>query len=258
MHEINLDEALAFAKELAISVGDGLVERQANVRELERKENKTLLVDVDIWAHNEYKAALQKNFPDHTLISEENDQAIELEPGKYYWIVDPLDGTTNFTNQSEIFGTSIALYCGCEPLLGVIYMPKIKRLCAELAGQKSSQQRISRGLSSHQVIFDRGGLRSPDEIVELSRLEASLTAQVRTVRMFGSASYSLLAINTGFDAFIGCNMALYDVAAGVIFAKNRGLVVCDFSATEFNANSKSNIFIGTAQNFELYRENLGF
>jgi myo-inositol-1(or 4)-monophosphatase len=250
---IDATSALNFAKVAALKVGEGLIERQISSEKLKDKRNKTIQVDSDIWAHNVYAESIAKEFPGHVIISEENENIIEITDDNYYWIIDPLDGTTNYRNKSDIFGTSIALYKGSEPVLGVIYLPKLDKLYAELSGQViPGHPRSTDDLSRHEAVFDRGNMRNDEEVNKLANINSSLLNSTRTIRMFGSASYSLLALCEGYDSFIGCRMALYDVAAGVIFAKNRGLELFQFDGSDYSATSFSDLVICSSTNKEKY------
>jgi fructose-1,6-bisphosphatase/inositol monophosphatase family enzyme len=240
----DIKQVLEFAKKLSLDVGKGLIEKQGSSVKLADKSNKTIQINSDLWAHETYVAAINKQFPDHKIISEESKQTATITDNSFYWIIDPLDGTTNYKNQSDIFGTSIALYQGSEPLLGVINLPKLNKIYAELINQQTpNKESHSDNLKSHEVIFDRGNMRSENQIEELSQVNKSLLQKTRTVRMFGSASYSLVAVCVGYNSFIGCQMALYDVAAGVIFAKNRGLNILQFNGDNYETAAISDIVI---------------
>jgi myo-inositol-1(or 4)-monophosphatase len=157
-----------------------------------------------------------------------------LMPGKYTWVIDPLDGTTNFIHGVPLYCISIALMQEEESLLGVVYEVNLdecfytwKAAPAFLNGQPI---RVSKTLSVFDSLlatgfpyFDYGHL---DEYLDLFRY---LMQNSRGVRRLGSAAADLAYVSCGrFDGFYEYGLSPWDVAAGALIVKNAGGIVTDF------------------------------
>lgn len=172
---------------------------------------------------------IRKNFPDHGIISEES--GADRENLDWRWIVDPLDGTTNFASGLPAFSVSIALEYLGNPILGVVYAPylqecfyAVKGAGAWMNGVKihcSLQTKLSKAVLATGMPYDRTD--NPDNnLAEIARM--SLLA--RGIRRLGSAALDLSYTAAGFfDAYWELNLNRWDVAAGILIAKEAGAIV---------------------------------
>lgn len=198
-------------------------------------EQSTKLNDSDVVtiADKESEAAviefIHRNFPSHGIISEESGS--EHDDREWRWVIDPLDGTTNFSNGLPAFCVSIALERGGEAVLGVVFAPRlgecfyaVRGMGAWLNGKPircSGKSELSKAVVATGMPYDRRD--NPDNnLVEISRV----ALRVRGIRRMGSAAIDLCYTAAGFlDAYWELNLNRWDVAAGCLVASEAGAVV---------------------------------
>ena len=114
--------ALEVATQAVIETGDLLLEHFWDTKHVEYKEGRANIVtDMDLRVENSLKSLLQSEYPDHSIISEESEPI--SGDSDYGWILDPLDGTNNYSFGIPYFSTVIALTKGEDVLLGMVYDP---------------------------------------------------------------------------------------------------------------------------------------
>lgn len=198
-------------------------------------EQSTKLNDSNVVtiADKESEAAIlsyiHEHFPTHGIISEESGR--EHEGREWRWVVDPLDGTTNFAMGLPVFSVSIALECNRETMLGVVYAPylgecfyAVKGCGAWLNGSPlhcSDKAELSKAVVATGMPYDRND--HPDNnLAEICRV----AMRVRGIRRMGSAAMDLCYTAAGFlDAYWELNLNRWDVAAGQLVAAEAGVVV---------------------------------
>lgn len=116
------DDVLAFAKGITATVGERLLQDFGQVNASE-KEDGSLVTRSDCWADETICAAIAKRFPDHGILSEENSQT--FPGGDWCWVIDPLDGTTNFARGVPVWAISMALLYQGTPVFGYIALPPL-------------------------------------------------------------------------------------------------------------------------------------
>ncbi|MDE5814040.1 MAG: inositol monophosphatase [Muribaculaceae bacterium] len=189
--------------------------------------------DVVTIADKESEAAIlsyiRQHFPDHGIISEESGR--DHEDREWRWVIDPLDGTTNFAMGLPPFCVSIALEHNKEAIVGVVYAPYLNECfyAAKGAGawlngspiHYSDKAEMSKAVVATGMPYDRND--NPDNnLSEISRM----AFQVRGVRRMGSAAIDLCYTAAGFfDAYWELNLNRWDVAAGQLIATEAGAIV---------------------------------
>jgi len=176
---------------------------------------------------------LSKSKKKYYLISEESGK-IENENKNGCWIIDPIDGTTNFLNGIPHFAISVALKIKNEIVSGVIYDPiKDEMFYAEKnngAYLNNKRIRVSKKNNLDNCLFATGGK---------NELKTKLN-----IRKFGSASLDLAYVAAGrYDGFFQKNLSLWDVAAGLILIKESGGKV-----NEINLEKNNNVKIYASNN----------
>ena len=193
----------------------------------------------DFVTNSDYKAEkiiineLSKSKKKYYLISEESGK-IENENKNGCWIIDPIDGTTNFLNGIPHFAISIALKIKNEIISGVIYDPiKDEMFYAEKnngAYLNNKRIRVSKKNNVDNSLFATGGK---------NEIKTKLN-----IRRFGSASLDLAYVAAGrYDGFFQKNLSLWDVAAGLILIKESG-----GKANEINLEKNNNVKIYASNN----------
>lgn len=198
-------------------------------------EQSTKLNDSDVVtiADKESEASILSfihlHFPSHGTISEESGR--DHESREWRWVVDPLDGTTNFAMGLPAFCVSIALEHNKETVLGVVYAPyldecfyAVKGMGAWLNGKPihcSDKSELSKAVVATGMPYDRND--NPDNnLAEICRM----ALRVRAIRRMGSAAIDLCYTAAGFfDAYWELNLNRWDVSAGQLIAAESGILI---------------------------------
>jgi myo-inositol-1(or 4)-monophosphatase len=209
------------AKKVAVKVGKFL--HTQTTKKIDSQNGKDIKLELDRKSEEMIINTLTKEF-DYPILSEEIGLTKELEQDKPYWIIDPIDGTLNFSRDNPTCCISIALWCEKEPILGVIYDFNADELFSgyvevgawlndtQLLPQKKkekSQSILATGFSTYM---------SDDEVTLKSFI--SQVQEYKKIRMIGSAALSLAYVACGrFDTYMENDIKLWDVAAGIAINK---------------------------------------
>ena len=212
-----IDTALSIARD----AGNVLLERFGRLSgaEVERKGPRDLVTVADRDAEALILRALTDAFPDHGILGEEGARR-EAEPGAPTWIVDPLDGTTNFVHGIPVFAVSLGLVDHGRPVLGVVHAPALGQTFWGGPGQGAHEGDRPVWVSATPMLseavlatgFAYGIDRVPDD--NLDNL-ASLAKAARGIRRLGSAAIDLAWVASGrLDGFWELHLSPWDVAGG--------------------------------------------
>jgi len=214
---------------------------------IEEKGLHDLVSYVDKEAERLLVERLQKLIPESGFITEE-DTSRETS-ATYNWIIDPLDGTTNFIHKVPTFSVSVALIKGDDLLIGVVYeinrdecFTAYKEGGAYLNGERI---RVSNSVQLSQTLLATGfPFRLFDNLDNYLMVLKSLMQQTRGIRRIGSAAVDLAYTASGrFDCFFEYNLNNYDIAAGVLIVKEAGGKLYDFNG-EQGMLSKGSVIAG--------------
>src|SRR5512143_2879164 len=175
---------------------------------------------------------IRRHFPGHSFLAEESERDLETE--EYRWIIDPLDGTTNYIHGYPVFSISIALEYKKEIRLGVILDPlrdelfsAVKGMGAFLNGERVWVSRLdnpSNALIATGFPFRRKEMA--DKYLDLFR---NIFRRVSDLRRAGSAALDLAYLSCGrCEGFFEIGLSPWDVAAGSILVQEAGGIVTDF------------------------------
>ena len=178
-------------------------------------------------------ARISDAFPDHSILSEESGEHRGCD-SEWRWVVDPLDGTTNFNAGLPLFCVSIALQHHGETVLGVVYAPRLDELFtairgdgARLNGEPVSAARedcLGRMVVATGFPVDKG-VNSDNNLDNVARV----MPHVRGLRRLGSAALDMCYVAAGFlDAYWELNLHLWDVAAAELIVTEGGGVARRF------------------------------
>lgn len=232
----------AVASVAARKAGDYLLKEFRNYQRppVVKKTHHEILTKFDTQAEKIILRLIKKNFPEHSVLSEEAGQ--ETKKSDYLWAVDPLDGTTNFSMYNPIWSVSIGLFYRHEPILGVIYAPVIKGLWLAEKGrgihlnQRKAKVSLNGQLENSILTFCHG---STDEAVARSvKLFDYFKIKALAMRQLGSAAweFSLVAMG-GTEAIMIPGARVWDVAAGALMVREAGGRVTDFLGKEWDLTS---------------------
>jgi myo-inositol-1(or 4)-monophosphatase len=222
----------------ARSAGSVLKEHLGKVERVEFKGAVNIVTEMDKKAEALIVSEIRENFPDHGILTEESKEKVTATP--YRWIVDPLDGTTNYSHGYPVFCVSIAFEKKDEVLLGVVYDPMLDELfTAErgggsfLNGKKirvSGTDSLDRSLLATGFPYDVRTSRS-NNLDHFARF----AVRAQAIRRAGSAALDLCYVACGrFDGFWEMKLHPWDVAAGALIVKEAGGTVTDFKGGGFS------------------------
>lgn len=223
-----------------IEIGDWMLDQQTKIRseQIVLKGKNDLVSYVDKEAETKIKEVLSKLFPEAKIIGEETNTGYDTIDDGYYWVVDPLDGTTNFLHHLPIFAISIGLVKNKQPILGIIYDPSRKEFFEASHGNGAflNQKRIQ--VSSENKI-ENSLFATGFPYYEFSQLDTYLSflqylmKNSHGLRRMGAAAIDLAWVAAGrFEGFFEYNLKPWDVCAGKILIEEAGGSVSNFSGQE--------------------------
>jgi myo-inositol-1(or 4)-monophosphatase len=226
---------LNIAVRAARNAGDIIVRHSTRIDELTiaSKERNDYVSEVDRRAENEIMAVIRKAYPDHGILAEESGQ----HDGKdeFLWIIDPLDGTTNFLHGYPQFAVSIALQHRGRLEQAVIYDPMRQELYTASRGSgaflDNRRIRVSKRTSLAGALLGTGfPYKDHTHLAAYLEMFKSLIADSAGIRRPGSAALDLAYVAAGrFDGFWEIGLNAWDIAAGVLLVREAGGLVGDLA-----------------------------
>lgn len=201
---------------------------------IEYKGLNDLVSYVDKTAERQLVKNLKKVLPEAGFITEE-DETENTYNQPFTWIIDPLDGTTNFIHGIPTFSISIALYEGLEPVLGVVYEINRGEMFYSYKGApaylNNKEIRVSRSSNLSQCLLATGfPYYQFDKQPQYIQLFTEMMQKCHGLRRIGSAAVDLAYVACGrFDAYFEYNLNSYDMAAGAFLVKQAGGQLHNFS-----------------------------
>ncbi|MCX6124377.1 MAG: inositol monophosphatase family protein [Proteobacteria bacterium] len=247
---------LLFLQDTLDIAGAELVRRFGHGNNPRSKSDFSLVTDADFAAEKIILDRLARYFPDDAVISEEAGQlGVDRTPGMHVWVVDPLDGTTNFANEFPFFCISIArcrfsLTGTLEVIEGGIRDPLRDKTYIASQGQGAAcngipikvkiEREIERSLLVTGLHYPKGS-HLDNEIMRFSRVAEVCSS----IRRDGSAALDLALVSSGvYDAFWQKGLAIWDVAAGSLLVQEAGGIVKNYPKAKTSSleNSPSSLF----------------
>lgn len=225
----------------ALGAGEVLMRYFGRKLVLTEKTGAGLVTDADVAAENRVLKSLRRAHPEMGFLTEESaltgSGKLSGEAGRF--IVDPLDGTTNFIHRFPMFCVSIGVELEGELIAGVIYHPVLKDLYTAVRGQGAKingrKLRVSQTTQLSNSLLTTGFTYRKDQLLhrEMEAFE-QLSGIARAVRRPGSAALDLAYTARGvFDGFWEQRLAAWDVAAGAVLVQEAGGQVTDFAGGKF-------------------------
>ncbi|MBK7630364.1 MAG: inositol monophosphatase [Ignavibacteriales bacterium] len=207
--------------------------------QVEYKTNeKNLVTEIDKKSEIAIMDFISRKYPTHNILTEESGE--HKKYSDYLWVIDPIDGTTNFAHGLPIFSVSIGVMKKNEIIAGVVYdvMQNIFYSAEKGSGTFANDKKIkvsdnyNIGLGVLVTGFPYDVADNPDKAFE--RFE-SLTKQARAVRRLGSAAIDFCYVARGvFDGFWEVSLQPWDICAGKLLVEEAGGLVTDFSGNEID------------------------
>ena len=232
-----IDLAIRAARE----AGEILQNFAARGFQVESKGRIDLVTEADLASEKHITALIRSHFPSHHILAEESGGTASSEVADdYYWIIDPLDGTTNFSHGFPCYAVSIGIERGGVPVAGVIYDPTRDEL---FAAERGSGARLNgrRIAVSTVAILEKSLVVSGFPYDVRERMDEYLPAwreflkTTQGVRRLGSASLDMACVASGrMDGFWENGLHAWDTAAGWILVEEAGGRVTKLDGTPFD------------------------
>ncbi|MBX6422353.1 inositol monophosphatase family protein [Thermosulfurimonas sp. F29] len=238
---MDLEFLLEVAEEAARRAGIFLREHFTQPHRIGYKGKIDLVTEADPEAERLIVEILQTRAPDFPVLGEEVARA---EPRGLYWLVDPLDGTTNYAHGFPWFGVSLAFMENKEPLVGVVYHPMQEEMFTAVRGRGATLNgrpiRVSDTVLPERALLATGFPytihEDPPGVIELFR---AFLLRVRGIRRAGAASLDLAYVACGrFDGFWEPLLKPWDTAAGVLLVEEAGGRVSDYLGEPYHPFKK--------------------
>ncbi|WP_461516496.1 inositol-1-monophosphatase [Porticoccus sp.] len=241
---------------------------RSDLIKVDEKGRNDFVTETDRAAEKEIIYHLRKAYPDHTIIGEESG-LLEGENNDYQWIIDPLDGTTNFIHGIPHFAVSIGCRFKGRLEHAVVFDPMRREEFTASRGRgaylNGHRIRVSGHIGLPGAVIATGIPFNSPSIEHMEPYLSCLTdlaKQSSGIRRLGVASLDLAYMAAGrFDAFWEMNLKPWDIAAGVLLVKEAGGLVSDFSGGE-DYMDRGNIVCATPKLFkptlQVVQKHLGF
>jgi myo-inositol-1(or 4)-monophosphatase len=233
-----LDSYLRVAFKACDGAREILDQHFGNLRNLDEKFQAGLVSDADRESEKFIFNTILEAFPDHSILGEESGLG-GAKNGRALWMIDPLDGTTNFVHRLPFFCISIGLELDGELVLGLVEAPKLGwRYHAVKGGGAflNGQPIHASPRSAVKDLLFATGFSSRDECLDKQmKLATWAITETRGLRRAGAAALDLCMVAEGiFDCFWEKNLSPWDMAAGVVIAREAGCVASDMSGRPFD------------------------
>ena len=234
-----IDDLVSIAKEAGSVIREGF--GKSFKIEYKTGENN-LVTEIDKASEKVITDFIWKKYPSHSILAEEGSG--EQQDSEYLWVIDPLDGTTNFAHGLPIFSVSIGLQKNGKTIAGVVYdVMRDIIYSAELgAGTFADSEKITVSKNdnlAHSLLvtgFPYNKKENPDKLFERF---IALTKTARGVRRLGSAAIDFCYLADGvFDGFWEVHLHPWDICAGKLIVEEAGGLVTDFHGNKTNIYTK--------------------
>ncbi len=222
-----LDRILEAALQTARRAGAILMDKFQRLERVEKKGAVDLVTEADLASEQEIVTSLRRTFPNHAIIAEEGDyqQAAETP---HRWVIDPLDGTTNYVHGLPLFAVSIGYQVNEETVVGIVLNPAQGEEFVAVKGRGATLNGMPIQVSDVKQLAESllvtGFPYSHDEVFYKSfDLYRELSDRCQGVRRLGSAALDFCYVATGrLDAFYEFNLHPWDVCAGNLICREAG------------------------------------
>ena len=233
-NSLEISKIQELSQHLAFIAGSYILENVSKVNEKMFKDNtdgnKEVVTKIDLDIHEKLYGIISKNYPDHGILSEEDINSNNINYKKPIWIIDPLDGTTNFSNGLPIFGSSISFVFNYQTEVSALFIPSVEKM-----GGKCISWSKSNGIlvdnrnflfkENSNISFVPGYLYSNTKLIKQYN---KLNFLSKDFRNLGSISYEGAMVILGNGKSLLCNNPkIWDVSAliGIFSEQNKSIYI---------------------------------
>ncbi|MEO8648609.1 MAG: inositol monophosphatase family protein [Acidobacteriota bacterium] len=231
---------LNFALETARQAGNLLLEKFGRITAITKKGDINLVTEADLASEAMIIDRIKSHYPKHAILAEEAGDAVVIENGnEWKWIIDPLDGTTNYAHGYPCFCVTLALEHKGDIVIGVTFDPTRNEMFAAEKGSGASlngrQIRVSSTENLGDSLIVTGFPYDFKSKQDFSRHLTEFLFHSRGVRRDGSAAIDMAYVACGrFDGFWEEGLNPWDVAAGKLLIEEAGGMVTYYDGSPFN------------------------
>jgi len=228
MNEISHDDLLACAVEAARTAGDYARSQKHRVGDVRASFEHDVKLELDFECQQKAREVLLSAFPDHSVLGEEDPEILDpRDIPEYQWIVDPIDGTVNFSHGMPFWCCSIAVREKGKTVAGTVYGPDVEELYTATTENKATCNEEPISVSQTPLLNRAMIATGVDQFVDASlppfAIVQSLAANAQKIRVMGSAALDLCRVATGMvDGYFEAGIYLWDVAAAQLIVEQAG------------------------------------
>lgn len=242
---INTDKLFEAAKEAAVEAGKIQLSFFNKKKQISHKLNEfDLVTNADKAAEEKIISVINTHFPEHDFLGEESGLHKENK-SEYIWVIDPIDGTTNYAHNFPHFAVSIGLMYKGELVLGVVYDAFKKEMfwAAEGVGAFLNDEKIHVSMveNLNESLLSTGfPCERADILEENLAYFREMLFKTQAIRRPGSASLDLCYVACGrLDGFWELNLSPWDTAAGTVIIRQAGGKVTNFETEQYDMYVKN-------------------
>ncbi|EKQ70633.1 inositol monophosphatase/fructose-1,6-bisphosphatase family protein [Leptolyngbyaceae cyanobacterium JSC-12] len=206
-------QVLDFAETTTHRVGDHLLQ-DVGFAQAAEKADGSLVTQSDRWADEELRIAIHQTFPDHGVLSEEVEHIFPATD--WCWIIDPVDGTTNFARGLPLWGISLGLLYKGTPVFGSVHIPPLRQFFHGYWRGDSGLEMPTGACLNRHPICTSAEQPSPNHFFNLCARSISILQHPIPckIRMLGVATYNLLTVAAGWSlGGVEATPKIWDIAA---------------------------------------------
>ncbi len=236
---------LSTAIDAVVRAGNLQMAHFGRLKEVSKKGRIDLVTEVDLAVERAFRAMVAERFPDHDVLAEEFGATERRAPARHCWILDPLDGTTNYAHGLPIFCCSLALEVEGVLEIAAVYDPaKGELFTAERGGGallNGQPMHVSGAATLIDALLVTGFPYNVQETSEpIVGLFGEFLGRAQAVRRLGSAALDLCYVAAGrFDAFWEERLKPWDVAAGALIVQEAGGTITGIDGGRFDVRRAS-------------------
>ncbi|MBD3270456.1 hypothetical protein GF376_02935 [Candidatus Peregrinibacteria bacterium] len=233
-----INQRVKIANKIIQDVGKSINQNFYSVFKIEKeiKPDKTFVTGEDKRAEKQIVTKILEHFPDDGFIGEEG--ADKNSKSDFTWILDPIDGTSNFVYRIPLYTSSLALRYKQQTVAGIIYLPSFDQLHYSIKDQgfftenKKNSVSETKKLAEAMTLF---AIPHKDQLLEKNlNLYPEILKSTKKIRLLGCVSYEMLQVAIGLcDGLVNIGSTAWDVEAAVLMIREAGGVVCDFEGKEW-------------------------
>ena len=209
----NWTEIVSFSEQITKAIGSQLIKDFGQVQ-AEKKGDGSLVTRADKWSDQEIRNAILAQFPDHGVLTEETEHI--LPENDFCWVVDPIDGTTNFTRGLPLWAISLGLLYRGTPVFGAVYLPQLQHFFHGFYAGNSSLNMPEGAFLNHTQIHTSKEQPSGSHLFNLCARSIDILKQPFPckIRMIGVATYNCLLVACGASlGGVEATPKIWDIAA---------------------------------------------